>query len=92
MPSIYLNVHLFVGHYTSDFKNCLAAMEPFGVGNPAPIFRFSNVEIYENGRTTVAQNGRSINVFTRKLNVEEGAYRTALVEMGSRANVLKAVA
>ncbi|MHB2009046.1 MAG: single-stranded-DNA-specific exonuclease RecJ [Acidobacteriaceae bacterium] len=83
---------LEIAEITSDFKNCLAAMEPFGVGNPAPIFRFSNVEIYENGRTTVTQNGRSINVFTRKLNVEEGAYRTALVEMGSRANVLKAVA
>ena len=83
---------LDIAEITSDFKNCLAAMEPFGVGNPAPIFRFSNVEIYENGRTTVTQNGRSINVFTRKLNVEEGAYRTALVEMGSRANVLKTVA
>jgi single-stranded-DNA-specific exonuclease len=83
---------LEITEITSDFKNCLASMEPFGVGNPAPIFRISNVEIYNNGKTTVTQNGRSIPVFTRKLNVEEGAYRSVLVEIDSRANVLKSVA
>ena len=90
--AVEADADLNIADITNDFRNCLAAMEPFGIGNPAPVFRFSNVEIYENGKTTVTQNGRSIRVFTRKLNIEEGAYRTALVEMGSRANVLKAVA
>jgi single-stranded-DNA-specific exonuclease len=76
------------------FEQELAALEPFGVGWPPPIFEMRNARIVaiDKGKATILQGNKTIAAFTRQLPVPVGYHGTLLVEISSRACALKAIA